>query len=129
MFASAHGGLFWWVLILMSTVYGKPVNFYCHYLVCFDYESVLSNKDRCFSFFPLNLSIDDLVAVEGRFHKLCCFSFANPFPKYPSRGQPPSLSNLTALCTVKELHKAMEKLADDVYSLKLTKNKLKPIYF
>ena len=94
-----------------------------------------------FRFYNFNLSINDLVAAEDRYHTSCLSRFENPITKYASRGRPPSSAKLTAfnfirgkmedhfkLYTVKEFHQAMEKIDDDFYSSKMTKIKLKPIF-
>ena len=83
-----------------------------------------------------------MVAAEDRYQTTCRSSFENPIPKYASRGRPISSAKLTAfnfirgkmeddfeLFTVKEFHVAMETIDDDCYSSKMTKIKLKPVYF
>ena len=99
---------------------------------------LLTKKRKIFAF---NFSISDLVAAERRYHTSCRSSFENPIPKYASRRRPPSSDKLTAfntmcdkmkneceLYTIKEFQEAMQKQGDDVYSVKMTKIKLKERY-
>lgn len=85
-----------------------------------------------YKIFASNFSISDLVPLEGRYHT-CCSSFENPIPKYSSRGRPLSSDELTVFNTiyakmedefelyaVKDFQEAMQKLGDDVYSVKMT---------
>lgn len=85
-----------------------------------------------YKIFVSNFSISDLVAVEGRYHT-CCSSFENPMPKYASSGRPLSSDELTAFNTIyakmenefelyaaKDFQETMQKLGDDVYSVKMT---------
>ena len=103
------------------------------------YLTVLLTK-KC-KIFVFNFSIIDLIAAEGRYHASCCCSFESPIPKYASRLKPPSSDKLTAfntmcdkledeceLYTAKDFQKAMQKLGDDVYSVKMTKIKLEERY-
>ncbi len=83
------------------------------------------------------LNVSDLVAAEARYHKICRSNFENPIPKHTSRGRPPSrekehafnimcrkIEETIELFTVKEFNDEMEKLSDNIYSVKWTKNQV-----
>ena len=56
------------------------------------------------------LSVNDLVAVEARYHISCRTKFESPFPKYATPGRPVSLSK-TAL-----FEKPFEVMENDIYT-------------
>ena len=87
------------------------------------------------------LTINDLVAAEGRYHKACRSKFENPLPKFPTPGRPKCFSKMEIfdeaceklendddLYTVSDFHTMMSKLGNDVYSVKMTLAKLKEKY-
>ena len=91
--------------------------------------------------FPFIFSISDLVAMQGRYYTSCHSSFENPIPKYASCGWPLSSDKLTEfntvcdkmedeceLYTIKDFQETMQKLGDNVYSVKMTKIRLKERY-
>ena len=45
-----------------------------------------SPKNMYFTFFNFNLSINDSVAAEGKYHAICQSGFENPVLKYKLRG-------------------------------------------
>ena len=87
------------------------------------------------------LSVNDLVAVEARYHKSCRSSFENPVPEHQCKGRPPSYSKTEVfekackqledemeLYTVKEFKNKMFSGDDNAYSTKWLKVKLTQKY-
>ena len=87
------------------------------------------------------LSVNDLVAVEARYHKSCRSSFENPVPEHQCKGRPPSYSKTEVfekackqledemeLYTVKEFQNKMFSGDDKAYSTKCLKVKLTQKY-
>ena len=86
------------------------------------------------------LNINDLVAVEARYHIYCRAKFEKPITT-SSCGRPTSTEKLTVfnaacikleedidLYTVSEFYEMMQTLGEEIYSLKMTQNKLKEKY-
>ncbi|XP_047133401.1 uncharacterized protein LOC124811573 [Hydra vulgaris] len=84
------------------------------------------------------ISVNDLVAAEGRYHVSCRASFENPLLKYLTSGRPTCSNKMTSfnticellerdieLYTLSEFHLKMMSISDDVYSIKM---KLKEVY-
>lgn len=87
------------------------------------------------------LSVNDLVAAEARYHKSCRSSFENKPSTNLTPGRPKSEGKINAfisMCekfenememyTVTEFQESMKKLNDEVYSVKMIKEKLKEKY-
>ena len=86
------------------------------------------------------MNINDLVAVEARYHIYCRAKFEKPITT-SSCGRPTSTEKLTVfnaacikleedidLYTVSEFYEMMQTLGEEIYSLKMTQNKLKEKY-
>ena len=88
------------------------------------------------------LSVKDLVAPEARYHVECRVKFENSTNRKTAAGRPVSstklelfeqactnfLENDIELYTVTEFHEMMATLGDEVYSVKMTQNKLSEKY-
>ena len=87
------------------------------------------------------LNVNDLVAVEARYHVSCRTNFENPLPKFEKKGRPISTQKFAVfekacekleddieLYTVDEFHNLMSKLSNDIYSQKMAQIKLKERY-
>lgn len=87
------------------------------------------------------LSINDLVHAEARYHTKCRSSFENPVPQKSTPGRPVSsekvrcfdeaclkLEEESELYTVPEFYEIMKEYGDEVYTMKMTREKLKSRY-
>ena len=87
------------------------------------------------------LSVSDLVAAEAMYHKSCRSRFENPPSSYLTPGRPTSegkMKTFLAMCekfeddmevyTLLEFHESMSMLGTEIYSMKMTKEKLKEKY-
>ena len=87
------------------------------------------------------LVVNDLVAAEAKYHVLCRVNFEKPVPQHQTPARPVSTEKVMTfnkaceileenvdLYTVSELHNMMSRLENNIYTLKMTQQKLQEKY-